>query len=247
MDQRCAWVPIGQLRPFCNNELADSEIGWRGRLECEFVGVRSSWQDIYLAAGGPDYCHGMILQVRLLLSCHLQRMLSCDITRQVFCLRMTQPAWRFKPYSLRGCNLSLLRHDMRCWPEYRFQGYWIWTSRSVSIIWHCGMDSRSRRCLLIQPSCSLEKQVIIQTGSTHCKGLGLPGGGRWPERVGLLADAGFNWCAINPGKMSRKVLTHDGLEIGPSCEVQCQQTEPCLSNSRSLLRAFSTQTMDKYE
>jgi hypothetical protein len=42
MDQRCAWVPIGQLRPFDNSELTDSEIGWRGRLECEFVGVQSS-------------------------------------------------------------------------------------------------------------------------------------------------------------------------------------------------------------
>jgi hypothetical protein len=123
---------------------------------------------------------------------------------------MIQPAWRFKLYPLRGCNLSLLRHDLRCCPDYRFQGYWISTSRSVSIIWHCGMAFRSRRCLLIQPPCSLQKQVIIQTGSTHCKGLG---GGRCPERVGLSADGGLNWCVVTSARCQERFLYMTDWEL----------------------------------
>ncbi|TQN65094.1 Sulfite oxidase [Colletotrichum shisoi] len=48
------------------------------------------------------------------------------------------------------------------------------------------------------------KQVVIHSGSIRCKGWAYSGGGRWPERVELSADGGFNWYAVPVERMSRK-------------------------------------------
>ncbi|CAG9974882.1 unnamed protein product [Clonostachys byssicola] len=48
------------------------------------------------------------------------------------------------------------------------------------------------------------KQVVIHNGKIHCKGWAYSGGGRWPERVELSADGGFDWYTIPLENLSKK-------------------------------------------
>ncbi|KAJ6445150.1 sulfite oxidase, mitochondrial precursor [Purpureocillium lavendulum] len=48
------------------------------------------------------------------------------------------------------------------------------------------------------------KQVVIHKGKIRCKGWAYSGGGRWPERVELSADGGFNWYTVPDQKLSKK-------------------------------------------
>lgn len=48
------------------------------------------------------------------------------------------------------------------------------------------------------------KQVIIHNGTIRCKGWAYSGGGRWPERVELSADGGFNWFPVPLENLSKK-------------------------------------------
>lgn len=48
------------------------------------------------------------------------------------------------------------------------------------------------------------KQVCIHNGKIRCKGWAYSGGGRWPERVELSADGGFNWYTIPLENLSKK-------------------------------------------
>lgn len=47
-------------------------------------------------------------------------------------------------------------------------------------------------------------QAVIHNGGIHCKGWAYSGGGRWPERVEVSADGGFNWYAVPNANLSRK-------------------------------------------
>lgn len=48
------------------------------------------------------------------------------------------------------------------------------------------------------------KQVVIHNGHIRCKGWAYSGGGRWPERVELSMDGGFNWYTVPLENMSPK-------------------------------------------
>ncbi|TLD11777.1 hypothetical protein PspLS_11669 [Pyricularia sp. CBS 133598] len=48
------------------------------------------------------------------------------------------------------------------------------------------------------------KQVVIHNGKIRCKGWAYSGGGRWPERVELSADGGFNWYTVPLENLSKK-------------------------------------------
>ena len=48
------------------------------------------------------------------------------------------------------------------------------------------------------------KQAVIHTGKIHCEGWAYSGGGRWPERVELSADGGFNWYTVPLDELSKK-------------------------------------------
>ncbi|KAK5346059.1 hypothetical protein LTR61_010274 [Exophiala xenobiotica] len=48
------------------------------------------------------------------------------------------------------------------------------------------------------------KQVVIHNGKIQCKGWAYSGGGRWPERIELSSDGGFNWYAVPNSNMSQK-------------------------------------------
>ncbi|KAK3903638.1 Oxidoreductase, molybdopterin-binding domain-containing protein [Staphylotrichum tortipilum] len=48
------------------------------------------------------------------------------------------------------------------------------------------------------------KQVVVHAGKIRCKGWAYSGGGRWPERVELSADGGFNWYTVPLEHMSKK-------------------------------------------
>ncbi|KAF2733396.1 molybdopterin binding oxidoreductase [Polyplosphaeria fusca] len=48
------------------------------------------------------------------------------------------------------------------------------------------------------------KQVVVHAGAIRCKGWAYSGGGRWPERVELSADGGFNWYTVPLGQLSAK-------------------------------------------
>ncbi|KAK1975730.1 oxidoreductase molybdopterin binding domain-containing protein [Colletotrichum cereale] len=48
------------------------------------------------------------------------------------------------------------------------------------------------------------KQVVVHNGKIRCKGWAYSGGGRWPERVELSADGGFNWYAVPVENLSKK-------------------------------------------
>ncbi|KAF6815039.1 sulfite oxidase [Colletotrichum musicola] len=65
------------------------------------------------------------------------------------------------------------------------------------------------------------KQVVIHNGSIRCKGWAYSGGGRWPERVELSADGGFNWYTVPVEDMSRKRRwTWRTWEIDLPCDVE---------------------------
>lgn len=65
------------------------------------------------------------------------------------------------------------------------------------------------------------KQVVIHDGKIHCKGWAYSGGGRWPERVELSADGGFNWYAVSPENMSKKrKWTWRTWEFDLPCDVE---------------------------
>jgi sulfite oxidase len=49
-----------------------------------------------------------------------------------------------------------------------------------------------------------QRQVVIHNGTIRCKGWAYSGGGRWPERVELSADGGFNWYPVPLENMSKK-------------------------------------------
>ncbi|OQE24234.1 hypothetical protein PENFLA_c010G07377 [Penicillium flavigenum] len=66
-----------------------------------------------------------------------------------------------------------------------------------------------------------QNQVIMHSGSIHCKGWAYSGGGRWPERVELSADGGFNWYAVPEEKLSKKgKWTWRTWEIDLPCDVE---------------------------
>ena len=48
------------------------------------------------------------------------------------------------------------------------------------------------------------KQVVIHKGKIRCKGWAYSGGGRWPERVELSSDGGFNWYTVPLENLSKK-------------------------------------------
>ncbi|KAL7936542.1 Oxidoreductase, molybdopterin-binding domain-containing protein [Trichoderma chlorosporum] len=48
------------------------------------------------------------------------------------------------------------------------------------------------------------KQVCIHNGKIRCKGWAYSGGGRWPERVELSSDGGFNWYTVPVANLSKK-------------------------------------------
>ncbi|KAK6206645.1 hypothetical protein LQW54_007597 [Pestalotiopsis sp. IQ-011] len=48
------------------------------------------------------------------------------------------------------------------------------------------------------------KQVVIHNGKIKCKGWAYSGGGRWPERVEVSADGGFDWYAVPLENLSAK-------------------------------------------
>ncbi|KAM0298123.1 hypothetical protein HYE67_001163 [Fusarium culmorum] len=48
------------------------------------------------------------------------------------------------------------------------------------------------------------KQVVIHNGIIRCKGWAYSGGGRWPERVEVSADGGFNWYTVPEENLSKK-------------------------------------------
>jgi sulfite oxidase len=48
------------------------------------------------------------------------------------------------------------------------------------------------------------KQAVIHNGKIHCKGWAYSGGGRWPERVELSMDGGFNWYTVPFENLSEK-------------------------------------------
>ncbi|KAI6261154.1 hypothetical protein MCOR19_002577 [Pyricularia oryzae] len=48
------------------------------------------------------------------------------------------------------------------------------------------------------------KQVVIHNGKIRCNGWAYSGGGRWPERVELSADGGFNWYTVPLENLSKK-------------------------------------------
>ncbi|KAJ5756878.1 uncharacterized protein N7511_007060 [Penicillium nucicola] len=65
------------------------------------------------------------------------------------------------------------------------------------------------------------KQVIFHNGKIHCKGWAYSGGGRWPERVELSADGGFNWYAVPEEQLSKKgKWTWRTWEIDLPCDVE---------------------------
>ncbi|KAJ5449584.1 uncharacterized protein N7458_006033 [Penicillium daleae] len=65
------------------------------------------------------------------------------------------------------------------------------------------------------------KQVIMHDGKIHCKGWAYSGGGRWPERVELSADGGFNWYAVPEDQLSEKgKWTWRTWEIDLPCDVE---------------------------
>ncbi|EMD00481.1 hypothetical protein BAUCODRAFT_170332 [Baudoinia panamericana UAMH 10762] len=65
------------------------------------------------------------------------------------------------------------------------------------------------------------KQVIIHNGSIHCKGWAYSGGGRWPERVEVSADGGFNWYAVPMDTMSPKArFAWRTWELDLPCEAE---------------------------
>lgn len=47
-------------------------------------------------------------------------------------------------------------------------------------------------------------QAVIHNGEIRCKGWAYSGGGRWPERVELSADGGFNWYPVPLNNLSKK-------------------------------------------
>jgi sulfite oxidase len=66
-----------------------------------------------------------------------------------------------------------------------------------------------------------QNQVIMHSGKIHCKGWAYSGGGRWPERVELSADGGFNWYAVPEEKLSKKgKWTWRTWEIDLPCDVE---------------------------
>ncbi|KAL2279151.1 hypothetical protein FJTKL_13716 [Diaporthe vaccinii] len=48
------------------------------------------------------------------------------------------------------------------------------------------------------------KQVVIHNGKIRCKGWAYSSGGRWPERVELSSDGGFNWYTVPVENLSKK-------------------------------------------
>ncbi|KAK8074220.1 sulfite oxidase- mitochondrial precursor [Apiospora phragmitis] len=65
------------------------------------------------------------------------------------------------------------------------------------------------------------KQVLIHNGKIRCKGWAYSGGGRWPERVELSTDGGFNWYTIPLEKLSRKrKWTWRSWEFDLPCDVE---------------------------
>ncbi|KAF2008857.1 molybdopterin binding oxidoreductase [Aaosphaeria arxii CBS 175.79] len=48
------------------------------------------------------------------------------------------------------------------------------------------------------------KQVVIHNGKIQCNGWAYSGGGRWPERVELSMDGGFNWYTVPLENLSEK-------------------------------------------
>lgn len=48
------------------------------------------------------------------------------------------------------------------------------------------------------------KQVVVHQGAIEVKGWAYSGGGRWPERVEVSADGGFNWYEVPTENLSPK-------------------------------------------
>jgi sulfite oxidase len=66
-----------------------------------------------------------------------------------------------------------------------------------------------------------QNQVIMHSGKIRCKGWAYSGGGRWPERVELSADGGFNWYAVPEEKLSKKgKWTWRTWDIDLPCDVE---------------------------
>lgn len=64
-------------------------------------------------------------------------------------------------------------------------------------------------------------QVVIHTGSIRCKGWAYSGGGRWPERVELSADGGFNFYEVPANQLSKKSRwTWRTWEFDLPCDVE---------------------------
>ncbi|KAK8023657.1 NADH-cytochrome B5 reductase [Apiospora rasikravindrae] len=65
------------------------------------------------------------------------------------------------------------------------------------------------------------KQVVIHNGKIRCKGWAYSGGGRWPERVELSTDGGFNWYTIPLENLSQKrKWTWRTWEFDLPCDVE---------------------------
>lgn len=67
----------------------------------------------------------------------------------------------------------------------------------------------------------LHKRVVIHNGKIRCKGWAYSGGGRWPERVELSADGGFNWYTVPLENLSKKrTWTWRTWQIDLPCDVE---------------------------
>lgn len=65
------------------------------------------------------------------------------------------------------------------------------------------------------------KQVVVHQGKIQCKGWAYSGGGRWPERVEVSADGGFNWYTVPPENMSKKrKWTWRTWELELPCDIE---------------------------
>lgn len=65
------------------------------------------------------------------------------------------------------------------------------------------------------------RQVVVHNGKIRCKGWAYSGGGRWPERVELSADGGFNWYTVPLDKLSKKrKWTWRTWEMELPCDVE---------------------------
>ncbi|KAK7974319.1 hypothetical protein PG989_016167 [Apiospora arundinis] len=65
------------------------------------------------------------------------------------------------------------------------------------------------------------KQVVIHNGKIRCKGWAYSGGGRWPERVELSMDGGFNWYTIPLENLSpKRKWTWRTWEFDLPCDVE---------------------------